>query len=434
MIHFLQSICWNIVSYVMRLLVFNVKIIGWIFVGRLRLRTKSFPLDNTHNILVLRLDEIGDFVIFTPVLKMLRMHLPHAYIKLVVNPQVYNLAEACPYVNEVSVFSIRNNSVFNMLTLPFRACLYGLRLSQKTAFDMSISARWATDACYAAFIAYFAGAAYRIGYSESVDQRKSRLNAGFDSLLTKIVFDKSIRHESEHNTILLSELGWDGQADYPEIWLTDEDMDYANRVFADFDLKRMSSIVVLCPSYGHSILKQWPLENFSELTNLILNDDNSRVIVVGGRDDMDMGGYLLEKGGSRVINLTGKTTLRQMAAIIKLSTVYVGNDTGPTHIASAVGIPVVALFGPSCIHRYSPRGENCTVASMDMECSVCNAGQHKLDRCKKCIYEKTRCMHGLTVNAIYEKVANYLLFERGPVQNSHYRGIPVTITSEIHMS
>ena len=128
----------------------------------------------------MRLDEIGDVVMTTPFLRELRRNLPGAWITLAVKPSLFNLVELCPYVNEVLTYEkeLQKSVAFALLRHHWRDIKSAVAFSRKQPYDLAIVPRWDTDYYNASYLAYFSGAPWRIGYSESVTECKAILVEG----------------------------------------------------------------------------------------------------------------------------------------------------------------------------------------------------------------------------------------------------------------
>lgn len=390
----------------------------------------TFDPARIENALVARLDELGDVVLFTAFLRAFRNCFPQAHITLIVKPEARALVEHCPYVNEVLVYRQNVARRLRPLLLPWRAFRTAQTQLWSRRFDLAVVPRWDTDTCYATFLAFWSGAPWRVGFSESVHPRKQILNRGFDRLLTHALEDATLKHEVEHSHDLIRFFGGEQNPGRLELWLDEQDQQEASRVWAQHGLgadqcrvggvgentlgAADAPVVVFGPSGGHSILKQWPLERFAALGRWLVAERGCRVLVVGGPGEEALGRALEEQIGWGAVDLVGQTTLRQMAALIQRSQLYVGNDSGPLHIASAVGCPVIALFGSSCTHRYRP-WQNATVLWHELPCSPC-AQCHARDRCQTCLYDQPRCMAAITVEEVQAAVEAQLGRTKQPRQ------------------
>ena len=324
----------------------------------LRDRGRELCLSKVKRVLVVRLDEIGDVIMTTPFLHELRQNLPKTWITLLVKPEIYNLVELCPSVNEVLVYNWRAHRYLVSFIRQWRA----LRLARKSLwqrhFDLCILPRWDVDGYHATFLAYFSGARWRVGYSEIVSDCKQRHSNGLDCLLTHVLHGNTVKHEVEHNLDVIRFLGGTVREECLELWLSPEDEAFAKQVLSLHGVKDDSVLVSFGPGAG-APKRMWPLSNFVELGAWLKQEVNAHLVVVGGEGEEPLGQELQRQLGDRVINLVGQTTLRQTGALLKRCYLYVGNDAGPMHLAAAAGIPVIEIschpLGGSPLHANSPR-------------------------------------------------------------------------------
>jgi heptosyltransferase-2 len=309
---------------------------------------KEISLKSVRAILVVRLDEIGDVVLTTPFLRELRRNAPAAWITLVVKPEVFNLVELCPYVNEVVTFDWRVSGRGWRLKRHSRALYLAATRLWRRRFDLALLARWGPDYYHWTYLAYFSGASRRVGYSERVLQRKQQLDAGPHRLLTDVIDHRGAKHEVERNLEVLRFLGANVPDDRLEIWLDKEDRSFARRVCAGEGIGPHDLVIALAPGAG-AVKRCWPIERFAELGRLLVREYDARLAVVGGPEDRHLGGQLQSGLGPAVLNLTGRTTLRQTAAVLERCQLAVTTDSGPMHLAAAAGRAVVEI---SC----HPRG------------------------------------------------------------------------------
>ncbi len=136
--------------------------------------------------------------------------------------------------------------------------------------------------------------------------------------------------------------------------------------------------------------KKWPPEKFGRLAGLM----PFTVVVVGGRNDIDLGNEIVRLSGGKAVSLAGSTGLRQLIKILHGAEFVVSNDSGPLHIAAALGRPVYALFGPTDASRTGPYGKGHLIIRADVECSPCFR--------KKC--DDVKCMERLSVKQVYQAI------------------------------
>ena len=406
MLRLLKKLCYRVICLLVspQASLFFGEPIFWLL--HMRRRKSGTNLTKMNRILVVRLDEIGDVVMTTPFLRELRRNKPNAWITLVVKPAVYDLIELCPYVNEVLTYDWNTKGYLwqvRQLRCHGRALKLCFKYLWKRRFDLAIIPRWDIDSYHATFLAYFSGAPWRVGYSENVNEDKLRINNNYDRLFTDVIDDNTLKHEVERNLDVIRHLGGEIRDNHLELWLSEDDEAFADKVLRDHGVRSWELIVGFGPSGGNSSLKQWPVKNFGDLGKWLKAEYKAHIVIVGGPDEEMFGEDIVRMAGTSVINMVGKTTLRQMGALLKRCNLYIGNDAGPLHVAAAMNIPLIALFGSSCPHRFSTWGDHQTVIWSGFDCSPCFRKYHA-NRCKYCIMDRPNCILSITVEQVKEEL------------------------------
>ena len=375
-----------------------------LFDSRLRrLAKEPFDRSKIRRILLVRLDMLGDFVLNSPLLRELRREFPCAKITAVVNEAVLNLCETCPYVDEVIPFRYQKSGFLRVFILPLRAYRFARRMLSAERFDLAILPRRDADMGFATFIAYFSGARWRLGFASHVNKYKMRVNNRFDQLLTHVIPEDALReHEVEHNLAVLRPLGGIASDDRTELWVTSLDESYAEQVFRSHSVAARFPVFCICPSPGNSELKQWPITSYAEVCMELVRRYSGTIVILGAPGEEPLGRLIEQRLPAKVINLIGKTTLREMAAVIKRCDLFIGNDAGPLHIAAAMGAPVIGIYGSSCHHRFGPWKQD-AVVSRELLCSPCSQGD-LYDRCWACVFDVPRCLTELGVPQVLRKI------------------------------
>ena len=156
----------------------------------------------------------------------------------------------------------------------------------------------------------------------------------------------------------------------PQLWLTPEEEKNADQLLDQLGVQRSLSIVILQPGARYWF-KAWPLERFAELADRLTSQYGCQVLIGGSHQDIDLAQQIRQMAKSSPIIMAGRTAIKQFAAIAKKSALFVGSDSGAMHIASAVGTPVVALFGPSNPREWGPRGGSVEVIYKGLDCRAC---------------------------------------------------------------
>lgn len=326
-------------------------------------RTKSgwrIPHPAYKRILIVRTDRIGDVVLSTPVVKVLRDNFNNAYIAMMVSPATKELVMGNPYLDEVIVYDKDKEHREVLSSFKFAWSL------RKKKFDLAIILH-STNRVN--MIAYLAGIKERIGYSRRL---------GF--LLTKnipYVKYKGEKHEIEYNLDLLRFLNI--KVDNTRLFVPKDEWSekWADDIFKSYGINDpKEKIIALHPS-ASCASRMWPIERFAEVAQELIKKHNARIIIVSGLHDIALSEKLESLISYPVINLGGKTTLMQLASILRRTTLMISNDSGPVHIAVGCNLPVVVLFGRSQVGlspaRWGPIGAWDIVLHKKTGCVVCLA-------------------------------------------------------------
>jgi ADP-heptose:LPS heptosyltransferase len=314
---------------------------------------REFNPRTVKSILLTRVDGLGDLVLFSSLVREVRLLWPHAHITLVVDQQFASLVEECPYVDEVIGFNERGSKYARLFTGPWRAYMLAKQRLWQRRFDLAISPRWDFDTRHAAVLNFLGLPRYHFGFSEAVSRRKSALNYGLDALFTHVVLSKpGVRHEIERNAELLAALGGNpARIQTLELWLSDSDRFYARQILTENGVAARQPLI--CLGIGATQAKRrWPIERFSALADWLVETYGARILVVGDSMDGRNAEHMRAILGPAVINQAGVCTVRQSAALLSFCHAFIGNDSGPMHLAAASDVPVIAL---SCHPKSAPQ-------------------------------------------------------------------------------
>lgn len=300
------------------------------------------------NILLIKLRYIGDVVLCTPLLPVFRKHFPKANITFLVNPGTTEVLKGNPYLNDV--WELPSQSWWQQLTF--------IRKVRKRKFDAVLDL---TDGDRSAFLAWMTGAPVRLGFNR--DQRwRGKL---YSNVLPS---DYGSMHMVDYHQQALAGLGIHEPVGDPNVFVDSQGTSENEKMDSLFS-GNGQRLVLLHPAARYDF-KAWPLERFAALADW-LSEQSLRVALIGSSQDILLGQQILNLTKHRPMNLIGTTHLSQLAALMKRSTLFVGNDGGPMHMAAAVGCPVVGLFGPSDPAVWGPRGSSMKVIYKGLNCEEC---------------------------------------------------------------
>ncbi|MBQ6296370.1 MAG: glycosyltransferase family 9 protein [Selenomonadaceae bacterium] len=299
-----------------------------------------------ENILIVRLDVIGDMIVTSGFIREVRENFPQARITLVVSPLVYPIVELCPYVNEVLVFDIKilKSRLSTMLEPLAVFCRNNF---WRRKFSIAFSPQWGSDNLPGLLMCWLSGARERVGFGTNPYQswlgKPTEKESRYDNfLLTKnIVTPKSAITEVEHHFYLLEAVGLKVNQTHMELWFGEADFLYICELLKD--IPSTSKKVLLGLGAGGENRK-YPITKYLIALKELAKKDLVFVIV-GGKSEVDDAEFI-EKNlpAGKVLNLADKTTLRETEAIISQMDYYLGNVTGIMHMAAAAQIPVLTIY------------------------------------------------------------------------------------------
>ncbi len=299
-------------------------------------------------LLLIKLRYIGDVVLSTPLLPILHRRFPEASLTFLVNPGTESVLFGNPYLEKILV--LPREGWGKQL-----ACYQTLRQAR---FDGVVDL---TDGDRSAFLSYWTGARIRLGFN--------RENRWRGKLYTRVLPSAyGSMHMVDYHAQALSALGISDPVGNPELYLRPEDHDQGDHLMASLRIGQ-APLVLLHPPARYAN-KAWPLERFAVLADW-LADQGAVVALIGHESEMLIGQHIVNLTKSKPHNVMGQTGLRQLAAMMKRSALFIGNDGGPMHMAAAVDCPVLGLFGPSDPQVWGPRGEKVSVIYKGLDCEEC---------------------------------------------------------------
>ncbi len=290
-----------------------------------RLATHLIP----QRILVIRLDRIGDVVLTTPVIQRLREAYPTAFIAMMVRPACRELIDGNPYLNDVIDYDKDGVHHGWFRTIQFARGLRRYRFDTAIVVHPTRRSHW---------IPWLAGIPARIGYG-----RKD----GW--LLTHRVphhKQEGERHEAEYAMELLQVLGLHPSGPLrPFVPVASTRSQDIERRLAQQGVKAGEALVAVHPS-ASCVSKRWMPDRFAQVADQLIETHGVRVVLIAGSGDDARNAEAVERAmRHRPINVAGQLSVGELAALLARCRVLLSNDSGPVHVAAAVGTPVVALFG-----------------------------------------------------------------------------------------
>lgn len=309
------------------------------------------------NILIVRLSAIGDIVMASPLIGAFRRSLPESRLSWLVESPLKAILEANPDLHEVIVWPrnrwrelTRKRRYWTLV----REVITFIRDLRRRNFDMVVDAQGLFKS---GIWAYLSGAPERVGIGSK---------EGSQHLMTQVVDRSGASDKISSQYLLLAEaLGLDVNNFRMNIPLSEDAKSYGNRFASTLD----GPYAVFCP-FTTRPQKHWFNECWEKLLDLFTNEMGLDVVLVGGPTDRTESERIMPMETPRWINLTGKTSLQQAAAVMKQAALVVGVDTGLTHMGIALDVPTIALFGATAPYL-NTEGTSGVVLYHPHECSPC---------------------------------------------------------------
>jgi lipopolysaccharide heptosyltransferase II len=197
---------------------------------------------------------------------------------------------------------------------------------------------------------------------------------------------RTLTEPIRHQFMVLNMLGIELEDAHLELWPSEEDRRYVDEFLDSQWLSAKQALVgVNISASSRWLTKDWPLEHIAGLCEELKKQD-TRVVVTGTSEDIPQAMVLLGMTrDARPINACGKTTINQLACLIKRCSVYISSDSAPLHVAAAAGTPFIALFGPTDPRRHLPPAENFVVIRKELSCGPCYKSKCRRPRCMQLI-------------------------------------------------
>ena len=313
-------------------------------------------------IFLLRLDRIGDFVLGVPAFRALRQSYPLDRITVVVPSAVAELAKACPYFDEVYLYDAQWLKPGALPLERWGSALKLVRFLRGKKIDMLLDFRYQSR--LDPLVTGLSGAQMRVGYDLGWVSR---------FLTLKVAQPLPDAHQIERNLHFLQMMGHMATDRRLEMWIGDHDKKIALAHLPKQEL--LPGVPRIAVHLGAAMpSKRWPQDDFSALLHELHVSTQADLFVLGGEQDAAFAHEVLDGLQCPAVNLVGKLSLLQMGALLEHCRVFIGCDSGATHVAAACGTPVVSLFSAANeVEVWKPWGDKVKVLTRYPECSPCKA-------------------------------------------------------------
>lgn len=357
----------------------------------------------TQKVLFIKLSSIGDILLTMPSLRALRWGLPKAHISFMVSQSCKEVLEGNPYVDEViTVPDLGSAKSITGKVFEYYQAMRIVALLREKRFDIALVFHRSP---LLGLLTLFARVPTRIAFENSRFNWVVTKTAPFDLEKHRILRAFEL---VEAIPGLLNGRERDVSLELP---LLPRDVDYARELFSSKKLMN-KLIITSAPGGGRNPWSEmpsriWGKERFAQLYDMLHKKLEAEVILLGSPVDEETNNEIARLMDYKPINMGGRTTLGQSAAIIKRSHAYIGNDSAPLFIAAAVGTTTLGLFGPTNSQVIKPIGDRHIALQSQTECSPCyNPTEGTSGMAYTC--SDWRCMREIQVEEVFSKVEGLL--------------------------
>ena len=325
-------------------------------------------------ILLLKPSSLGDVIQALPVLRLLKLHYPAAEIFWWIDSALAPLIEGDSDLTGIVRFERKRWARPRHWPEMFRS----IRWMRSQNFDLVIDLQ---GLARSGAFAWLARGKFLVG----LDEAREGARGYYDLAVPRPSFQT---HAVDWYLAVLPPLGVPVHKNF--IWLPERPQiaEDVNRKWFQENSKfkiQNSKLILLQPG-ARWLNKRWPVQHFAELVRALAKKfPDARFAVLGGKDDQPLGEKIFQAAPEKILNLCGATTLPEMIEWVRRCDLLVTNDTGPMHVAAALGKPIVALFGPTAPRRTGPYGQLENVLRLNLPCSPCLSSDCSIEKTDECL-------------------------------------------------
>ncbi len=342
-----------------------------------RARKSGEVLPGIKKMLIIRTDGIGDLLNSTPAIALLHQNYPDAELTVLARPLNALVLQGNPDVDRILVFD--RGGAHRRL----RERLQFYQNLRRERFQLVVAMQTAT---WPHFVAFLSGAPYRLG----------RYQKRFKSTLTHAwhgTYRKGETHEVDRNLELASLMCHGEGVRRLVFHLNPDEIANAEALLKTWSIGTDRFLVGIHPG-GSSFDKRWPEKHYAEFADRLARQYNATILLLHGPDETRLARKIQETMQTRAA-VYAPPSIRELAALLRCCNLVVCNDSGPMHLAAALDVPTVAIFGPTDYVAWHPLSENASIVRRNMPCWPCSAHKCKIG---------WECTKKLPVEKVWRKI------------------------------
>lgn len=318
---------------------------------------------------------LGDLILTTPLIESIKSIFPESHLTVISKPFGKDVFKNNPFVDSLILFDKKKQSTFWLIKQLYKK------------YDIAISPHRSHRASYILFLSKIPK---RVGFDKS----------GFSFLYTdRMVHKFDGTHEIDRNLSLLKvfpEYSEDKIKRYPNLYLDNKEDEF----YKSLNIEEKKYVVIAPGSKWPT--KRWTAEGYFKVAEVLSKKIN--VVFIGSEEDVGFTNEILSLGKIDVINLVGKTTLRESFSIIKHARLLISNDSSPIHMATSFNVPVIDIYGPTVKDfGFYPYRNGIVIEIENLSCRPCGLHGHKI-----CPIKTHECMKNIKPDTILDSVEKLL--------------------------
>jgi len=343
-----------------------------------------------HNILLIQLGDIGDVVWATPTFRAVKETHPKANVSVLLRQPIGSMLEANPHIYRIFEVKRYKGNFLKKVKGQYRLLRALHRERFELVFDLRLDDR-------GAFMAFISGAPVRVALKCPGVLWRNRL---FTHVVVPPVPKERIFGAAEQSLRLVREFGIDTKDTTPKLWVSEKAKRKSEKLLNVDNITTYRRWVTLNP-FSRWQYKEWEHGKWVHIVDWLWKEYGIPTVIVGAFEEREKAVNIANKCRGKIFNLAGKTTLDELAAVLRLSGLHVGVDSAAPHIAAAVGTPTVTIYGPSDWRDWAPLGKIHSVVTPDRDCVPCHQ--------KGCDGSGiSKCLETLTVDQVKRAIQVFL--------------------------
>ncbi|RZB35285.1 MAG: heptosyltransferase III [Desulfobacteraceae bacterium Eth-SRB1] len=330
------------------------------------------------SILIIQLGDIGDVVWATPTFRAVKETYPQANVSVLLRESFGSLLEADPHIHKIfEVTQYKGNLLERAKKqVSFISNLRGEHFD--LVFDLRSDDR-------GAYMALLSGAQIRAALLYRGLKWRNLL---FTHLADPLPPKERIYAAAEQSLLVVRSFGINTKDGIPKLWISEKARKSVKQLLYHEGVTTANRWITLNP-FSRWQYKEWGYEKWVQIIDWLHEKYGISTVIVGAPEEKEKSINIVSKCKGQIFNLTGKTTLDELAGVLRLSSLHVGVDSAAPHIAAAVGTPTITIYGPSVWSEWAPPGEMHSVVIPDCDCAPCHQKGCNDSGISKCLEELT---------------------------------------------